>query len=118
MIVAPEEIEFGAYLDKMMKSRSVSGETIYLTRKLWEIIRSLDGEFPEPSASPFERKMCLAWNRNEHHLHVEIRPDCLLDWFYFNYESGDSYSQDGLAASSVPVVISNRLHLFSSEVRA
>lgn len=119
MIVAPEEIEFGAYLDKMMTgSRSISQETVRSTRKLWNLLQAYAGQFPEPSAAPFEGKMCLSWERDDHHLHIEIRPDQLFDWFYFNYDDGDSSRRDRLALSHIPKDLGERLHIFIDEVRS
>ena len=82
----------------------------------WQELRSsFRGAFPVPQASPTpDLGLLMLWDRDRHHLEVEIYEDGTYDWFYRDRETESYLGDEGLALDFRPPELLDHLRHFSN----
>lgn len=88
----------------------ISSDTALLAREAWkEIERSLSF-LPPPIVSTVENaQVMLSWDKNEHHLIIEIFPDKSVELFYSNRNTHSPWEYDSTVGASLPIEIVERI---------
>ncbi len=92
----------------------ISESTAALSLKAWSEIWSVSGRrLPVPDACPGpEGQLLYTWDREEHHLELEIFPDGRGELFYRNRKSGELWDLEYMVEDFIPAVIFGKLRLF------
>lgn len=87
----------------LMADSSSIGEVVEWARKVVvECLMAVEAEIPDACTGP-DGMVGLSWNRNEHHLEVDIHPDGDLEFYYCNRETLESWEAEVPAENwSVP----------------
>jgi hypothetical protein len=82
----------------------------------WRQLRSLvNGAFPLPQAGPTpDQGLLMLWDRDRHHLEVEIYEDGTYDWFYRDRQTESYLGDEGLALDVRPPELVGQLRHFSN----
>ncbi len=80
----PRCLEWHAHLEGMTEPLGS------LARELWRLLQEVVGEPRVPQAGPVSGGgFQFVWDRDEHHLEIEILADRTLEWFYRNRRTGN-----------------------------
>jgi hypothetical protein len=85
-------------------------------RRFWRYLRSfVDKAFPVPQAGPTEaRSLVMVWDRDRHHLEVEIFERGIYEWFYRDRLTQEHTGGENLDPTARPRDLMAHLQLFSS----
>lgn len=80
----------------------------------WERVQRTERGLPPPTALRSEDgSMHLAWDRDVHHLDVDLRADGTFEWFYRNRLTDELDGTDEERVAGVPEVFAARLRLLA-----
>ena len=85
--------EWMAYLSKLKEKP----EYVVLAPRIEELWEWISRKLWAPEATPTDDGFLLIWDRDEHHLQVELFHDGLFDWFYRNRDTDAVSYEEGLA---------------------
>jgi hypothetical protein len=84
-----------------------------LARGLWQLLCDSLGWAPVPQAGPLpDGGFQFVWDRDEHHLEIDVLPERRMEWFYRNRRTGQ-VAGDEIAAHSLPEAVRNYLALLA-----
>lgn len=97
------------YLDRMMVSGLISQDVKQKSYDLWMSIKELCHEMPVPSATTGpDGLMAYCWDKDEHHLELEIYSNCDVEFFYRNRRTNELLVENCLSV----IEIMDKLKLF------
>ncbi len=107
--------DWNVYLSSLARPRGpLTSQHAKHVRRFWHSLRSqLSPDLPVPQAGPTEAPgLLLVWDRDRHHLEVEIFQDGTYDWFYRDRRSEAYLGDEGLAAEARPQELVEHLRGF------
>ena len=84
--------EWLAHLAKLKET----SEYAALAPKVEDFWSWVSSELSAPEANPTDEGFLLVWDRDEHHLQVELFRDGSYDWFYRNRDTDAVSYEEGL----------------------
>jgi hypothetical protein len=86
------------YLRNLPQSGAVSPFIAASAEQMWRDYQPADGKLPIPDAVATESGgILLAWDRDEHHVEIELMPSGSYDWLYRNRKTASYAGGEDLA---------------------
>ncbi len=80
------------YLERLQHTADTS-HIAQLAISLWQQIEHAVKSYPVVSLSP-AGQVLFAWDRDEHHLEIEVFPDGHIEAFYYNLQTAETWDHD------------------------
>jgi hypothetical protein len=109
---ADAERQWLHYLRNLPQSGAVSPFIAASAEQLWRDIQSVTGNLRVPDAvATGDGGILLAWDRDDHHVEIELMPSGSFDWLYRNRRTGVYAGGEDLALQVVPPELLSQLML-------
>lgn len=92
------------YLDQITADSQVTPQLARLAWDAWNSLSAATGNsLPVPDACPgSEGELLYTWDRDEHHLELEIFPAAPAEFFYRNRQTGDLWECEHVIGQPLP----------------
>jgi hypothetical protein len=102
--LAPEiNRSWSEFLDSLASLEEYPAEQVRRVQDAWEHLVKQLGEISPPRAQANEDGgFSMAWDRDEHHLEIEILPSGIVEWFYRNRETDEYEGDEGIDIDDLP----------------
>jgi hypothetical protein len=111
-LAADAERQWLHYLRNLPQSGAVSPFIAASAEQLWRDIQPATGRLPVPDAvATANGGILLAWDRDDHHIEIELMPSGSYDWLYRNRRTGVYAGGEDLALQALAPELLSQLML-------
>lgn len=105
------------YLDSLYYDDGTISEDVFnCASRVWTKINLLDLNLEVPDACPgYRDNLMFTWLKGEHYLECEVFGNGIVEFFYFNKESEQTYSEDTEINAKLSAEILEKLNLFTNQ---
>lgn len=103
------------YVAGLLSKGAITEATATAALRVWSVLNAtLSGRLivPNAGATP-DGHLLFSWDRDHHHLEVEVSPDGVGEFFYLNYETDATWEYDYILGRHLPSEVADKLRLFA-----
>lgn len=100
------------FLDSLASLEEYPEEQVRRVQDAWEqLVKQLEEISPPRAQANEDGGFSMAWDRDEHHLEIEILPSGIVEWFYRNRKTDEYEGDEGIDIDDLPREVVHYLKL-------
>ncbi|MCE7988193.1 MAG: hypothetical protein DYG89_44100 [Caldilinea sp. CFX5] len=101
------------YLQNSVQAQEVARQVAANAWKVWKKLESIfESKLPAPDAGigP-DGQILYTWNQNSHHFEIEIFPEGIIEFFYLNFRTDETWEYDDQAENSISEAVIEKIRV-------